>query len=87
MTHELNTNLGEKCINQKHKSKLLKEQEKTFEWMFKVQEERLKQRGYPCNSDGTRSPIIDLSENKGKKIKLFSKPKTYLKGVWVLMQK
>ena len=45
-------------------AKLLKEQEKTFEWMFKVQEERLRQRGYPCNDDGTRSPIIDLSENK-----------------------
>ena len=45
-------------------AKLLKEQEKTFEWMFKVQEERLKQRGYPCNENGTRSPIIDLSENK-----------------------
>ena len=51
-------------MTKEQEDKIRQEQEMVFDWMFKVQEERLKQRGYPCNGDGTRSLIIDLSVNK-----------------------
>lgn len=43
---------------------LIQAQNKVFNWMFEVQEERLKQRGYHCNDDGTRTPVINLSSDK-----------------------
>ena len=51
-------------MTKEQEEQFLKEQKRVFNWMFKVQEERLKQRGYPCNDDGTRSLVIDLSVNK-----------------------
>lgn len=51
-------------MTDEQKEQLRQEQKMVFDWMFKVQEERLKQRGYPCNDDGTRSLIMDLSVNK-----------------------
>ena len=43
---------------------LIQEQKKVWDWMFKAQEEMLRQRGYPCNDDGTRTPVLNLSSNK-----------------------
>lgn len=51
-------------MTKEQEDKIRQAQQKVFEWMFKVQEERLKQMGYSCNDDGTRSLIIDLSANK-----------------------
>lgn len=55
---------GNITMTKEQEKQFLKEQKMVFDWMFKVQEERLKQRGYPCNDDGTSSLIIDLSVNK-----------------------
>lgn len=43
---------------------LIQEQKRVFDFMFEVQEERLKQRGYPCDDNGQRTLVIDLSVNK-----------------------
>ena len=40
---------------------IIKEQKRIFNWMFEMQEERLKQRGYSCNDNGQRTLVIDLS--------------------------
>ena len=46
------------------KEALIQAQNKVWNWMFKAQEEMLRQRGYSCNDDGTRTLVIDLSSNK-----------------------
>ena len=51
-------------MTNEHKEELIQEQNEVWNWMLKVQEEKLKQRGYPCNDDGTRTIVIDLSVNK-----------------------
>ena len=43
---------------------LIQEQNKVWDWMFKAQEEMLRQRGYSCNDDGTRTPVLNLSSDK-----------------------
>lgn len=43
---------------------LIQEQKRVFDLMFEIQEERLKQRGYPCDDNGQRTLVIDLSSNK-----------------------
>lgn len=55
-------------MTKEQEDKIIQEQKRVFDWMFKVQEERLKQRGYPCNDDGQRTPVIDLSCNKEKSV-------------------
>lgn len=39
---------------------LIQEQKRVFDLMFEIQEERLKQRGYPCDENGQRTLVIDL---------------------------
>lgn len=51
-------------MTKEQENKIRQAQQKVFEWMFKAQEEILKQRGYSCNDNGTRSLIVDLSSNK-----------------------
>lgn len=51
-------------MTNEQEEQILQEQKKVFDWMFKVQEERLKQRGYPCDDNGQRTLVIDLSSNK-----------------------
>lgn len=51
-------------MTKEQEDKIRQEQKRVFDWMFKAQEEMLKQRGYSCNDDGTRTLIIDLSSNK-----------------------
>jgi hypothetical protein len=51
-------------MTKEQEEQILKEQKRVFDWMFKAQEEMLKQMGYSCNDDGTRSLIINLSSNK-----------------------
>ena len=51
-------------MTKEQEEQFLKEQKRVFDWMFKAQEEMLKQRGYSCNDDGTRTLVIDLSSNK-----------------------
>ena len=51
-------------MTKKHKEALVQEQKKVWNWMLKVQEERLRQRGYSCNDNGQRTLVIDLSVNK-----------------------
>ena len=51
-------------MTKEQEDKIRQAQQKVFNWMFKVQEERLKQRGYSCNDDGTRNLVIDLSVKK-----------------------
>lgn len=53
-----------KTMTKEQEDKIRQEQKRVFDWMFEVQEERLKQRGYPCNDDGQRTLVIDLSCNK-----------------------
>lgn len=54
-------------MTKEQEEQILKEQKRVFGWMFKVQEERLKQRGYSCNDNGQRTLIIDLSVKSVKK--------------------
>ena len=52
-------------MTKEQEDEIRQEQKRVFDWMFKAQEESLKQRGYSCYDDGTRSRlIIDLSVNK-----------------------
>lgn len=51
-------------MTKEQKERLIQEQKKVFNWMFKVQEELLRQRGYSCNDNGQRTLVIDLSSNK-----------------------
>ena len=51
-------------MTKEQEKQFLKEQKSVFNWMFKVQEERLKQRGYSCDDNGQRTLVIDLSSNK-----------------------
>lgn len=51
-------------MTKEQEEQILKEQKRVFDWMFKAQEEMLKQRGYSCNDDGTRNLVIELSLNK-----------------------
>jgi len=51
-------------MTNKQEKQFLKEQKRVFDLMFEVQEERLKQRGYPCGDNGQRTLVIDLSSNK-----------------------
>ena len=55
---------GNATMTKEQEDKIRQEQKRVFDWMFKVQEERLKQRGYSCNDNGQRTLIIDLSSNK-----------------------
>lgn len=50
-------------MTKEQEDQIRREQKRVFDWMFKVQEERLKQRGYSCNDNGTRNLVIDLSSN------------------------
>ena len=51
-------------MTKEQEKQFLEEQKSVFDWMLKVQEERLKQRGYSCDDNETRSLVIDLSSNK-----------------------
>lgn len=51
-------------MTREQEGKIRQEQKKVFDWMFEVQEERLKQRGYSCNDNGQRTLVIDLSSNQ-----------------------
>lgn len=51
-------------MTKEQEKRLLQEQKRVFDWMFKEQEEMLKQRGYSCNDNGQRTLVIDLSVNK-----------------------
>lgn len=51
-------------MTKEQKERLIQEQKRVFDWMFEVQEERLKQRGYSCDDNGKRTLVIDLSVNK-----------------------
>ena len=51
-------------MTENQKCEFLEQQKRVFNWMFDVQEERLKQRGYPINNNGTRSLVINLSERQ-----------------------
>lgn len=51
-------------MTDEEKKELLQMQKEVFDWMFKEQEERLKRRGYPCNDNGQRTLVIDLSVKK-----------------------
>lgn len=51
-------------MTDEQKERLIQEQKRVFDWMFEVQEERLRQRGYSCNDNGQRTIVIDLSSNK-----------------------
>lgn len=51
-------------MTKEQEDKIRQEQKRIFDWMFNVQEERLKQRGYSCNDNGQRTLVIDLSVNK-----------------------
>jgi len=51
-------------MTREQEGKIRQEQKGVFDWMFKVQEERLKQRGYLCDDNGQRTLVIDLSSNK-----------------------
>ena len=50
-------------MTREQEDKIRQEQKRVFDWMYKVQEERLKQRGYSCNYNGQRTLVIDLSSN------------------------
>lgn len=56
-------------MTREQEGKIRQEQKKVFDWMFEVQEERLRQRGYSCNDNGQRTLVIDLSSNR--KIKAY----------------
>lgn len=51
-------------MTREQEDQIRQEQKKVFDWMFEVQEERLKQRGYSCNYNGQRTLVIDLSSNQ-----------------------
>lgn len=51
-------------MTKEQEDEIRQEQKRVFDWMFKVQEERLKQRGYSCGDNGRRTLVIDLSCNK-----------------------
>ena len=51
-------------MTKEQEDQIRQEQKMVFDWMFKVQEERLKQRGYSCDDNGQRTLVIDLSVNK-----------------------
>ena len=51
-------------MTKEQEKQFLKEQKMVFNWMFKTQEKRLKQRGYSCNDNGQRTLVIDLSSDK-----------------------
>ena len=51
-------------MTREQEGKIRQEQKMVFDWMFKVQEERLRQRGYSCNYNGQRTLVIDLSSNQ-----------------------
>lgn len=51
-------------MTREQEGKIRQEQKKVFDWMFEVQEERLRQRGYSCNYNGQRTLVIDLSSNQ-----------------------
>ena len=51
-------------MTKEKEEQILKEQKMVFDWMFKAQEEMLKQRGYSCDDNGQRTLVIDLSSNK-----------------------
>ena len=53
--------------SEEQKERLIQEQKRVFDWMFGVQEERLRQRGYSCNDNGQRTLVIDLSSDNVKK--------------------
>lgn len=53
-------------MTKEQEDKIRQEQKRVFNWMFKAQEEMLKQRGYSCDDNGQRTPVIDLSSNKNK---------------------
>ena len=55
-------------MTKEQEERIIQEQKRVFEWMFKAQEEMLKQRGYSCNDNGQRTLVIDLSSNR-KQIK------------------
>ena len=51
-------------MTREQEDQIRQEQKKVFDWMFEVQEERLRQRGYSCNDNGQRTLVIDLSSNQ-----------------------
>ena len=51
-------------MTKEQEKSLIQEQKRVFDFMFEIQEERLKQRGYPCDDNGQRTLVIDLSVNK-----------------------
>ena len=53
-------------MTKQQEGQIRQEQKSVFDWMFKAQEEMLKQRGYSCDDNGQRTPVIDLSSNKNK---------------------
>ncbi len=55
-------------MTKEQKEILTKELKRFYERLFTAQEEELKQRGFTCNDNGTRSLIIDLSD-VGDKVK------------------
>ncbi len=55
---------GNVTITKELENEIRQMQKRCFDWMFKAQEEMLKQRGYSCDDNGTRSLVIDLSSNK-----------------------
>lgn len=57
---------GNITMTKEQEDEIRQEQKRVFDWMFKVQEERLKQRGYSCDDNGQRTLVIDLSVNKQK---------------------
>ena len=48
-------------MTKEQEDQIRREQKRVFDWMFEVQEERLKQRGYSCDDNGQRTLVIDLS--------------------------
>lgn len=51
-------------MTKEQEDEIRQEQKRVFDWMFKAQEEMLKQRGYSCDDNGQRTLVIDLSSNK-----------------------
>lgn len=51
-------------MTKEQEEQFLKEQKMVFDWMFKAQEEMLRQRGYSCNDNRQRTLVIDLSSDK-----------------------
>lgn len=55
---------GNITMTKEQEDKIIQEQKRVFDWMLKVQKERLKQRGYSCDDKGQGTLVIDLSSNK-----------------------